>query len=171
MSHLQMIPIPGIPREVEVLFIVLIIVPPVVLLKSFLSQFTGTFCLRPTACSHHQSSSGQAQPRRSKPVLVGDVVGVSSLATRLSTGSTGLQVKFLATSLQLVNAVLGPARQVNVNRGPHASAEVGGAGVDVTILLIETEVLASLSLNGVLDGLDTLGQSAEHFPDISSLPC
>merc|ERR1719431_2554627 len=105
----------------------------------------------------------------SKPVLVGDVIGVSSLATRLSTGSTGLQVELLATSLQLVDAVLGPARQVNVDRGPHASTKIGGAGVDVAVLLIETEVLASLSLNGVLDGLDTLGQSAEHFPDISSL--
>merc|ERR1712116_77746 len=94
---------------------------------------------------------------------------MSGLATRLSTSSTGLQVKLLATSLQLVNAVLGPARQVNVDGGPHASTKVGGAGVDVAVLLIETEVLTSLSLNGVLDGLDTLGQSAEHFPDISSL--
>jgi len=107
--------------------------------------------------------------RVSEPVLVGDVIGVSSLATRLSTGSTRLQVELLATSLQLVDAVLGPARQVNVDRGPHASTKVGGAGVDVAVLLIKTEVLASLSLNGVLDGLDTLGQSAEHFPDISSL--
>merc|ERR1719510_410762 len=65
----------------------------------------------------------------SEPVLVGDVVGVSSLATRLSTSATGLQVELLATSLQLVNAVLGPARQVNVDRGPHASTQVGGAGV------------------------------------------
>merc|ERR1719391_1809272 len=39
----------------------------------------------------------------SEPVLVGDVVGEASLATRLSTGATGLQVKLLATSLQLVN--------------------------------------------------------------------
>merc|ERR550534_12642 len=105
----------------------------------------------------------------SEPVLVGDVVGVSSLAARLSTGSTGLQVKFLATSLQLVNAVLGPARQVNVDRGPHASAKVGGAGVDVAVLLVKTEVLASLSLHRVLDSLDTLGQSAEHFPNVSTL--
>merc|ERR1719490_418753 len=105
----------------------------------------------------------------SEPVLVGDVVGVSSLATRLSTGSTGLQVKLLATSLELGHAVLGPARQVNVDRGPHASAKVGGAGVDVAVLLVKTEVLASLSLHRVLDSLDTLGQSAEHFPNVSSL--
>merc|ERR1712172_110000 len=105
----------------------------------------------------------------SEPVLVGDVVGEASLATGLSTGSTGLQVKLLATSLQLVNAVLGPAWQVHVDGGPHASTKVGGAGVDVAVLLIEAEVLARLRLNRVLDGLDTLGQSAEHFPDISTL--
>jgi len=102
-------------------------------------------------------------------VLVGDVVGVSGLAARLSTSSTGLQVKLLATSLQLVNAVLGPARQVNVDRGPHASTEVSRAGVDVAVLLIKAEVLARLSLYRVLDSLDTLGQPAEHFPNVSSL--
>merc|ERR1719249_210076 len=105
----------------------------------------------------------------SEPVLVGDVVGEASLATRLSTGATGLQVKLLATSLQLVNTVLGPARQVNVDRGPHASTKVGGAGVDVAVLLIKTEVLTRLSLNRVLDSLDALGQPAEHFPNVSSL--
>merc|ERR1719249_260796 len=105
----------------------------------------------------------------SKPVLVGDIVGEASLATRLSTSATGLQVKLLATSLQLVNTVLGPARQVNVDRGPHTSAKVGGAGVDVAVLLIKTEVLSRLSLNRVLDSLDALGQPAEHFPNVSSL--
>merc|ERR1711936_1024735 len=110
----------------------------------------------------------QLNLRVSEPVLVGDVIGESSLATGLSTGSTGLQVQLLAASLQLVNAVLGPARQVNVDGGPHASTKVGGAGVDVAVLLIETEVLTSLSLNGVLDGLDTLGQPGEHLPDITS---
>merc|ERR1719402_1023715 len=105
----------------------------------------------------------------SEPVLVGDVVGVSSLATRLSAGSTGLQVKLLATSLQLVNAVLGPARQVNVHRGPHASAKVGWAGVDVTEPLIEAEVLARLLLDRVLNSLDTLGKPGEDLLHISSL--
>merc|ERR1712012_716686 len=111
----------------------------------------------------------QLNLRVSEPVLVGDVVGVSGLATRLSTGSTGLQVKLLAASLELVDAVLGPAGQVNVDGGPHASTQVGGARVDVAVLLIQAEVLARLSLDRVLDGLDTLGQSAEHFPDISTL--
>merc|ERR1719466_487637 len=84
-------------------------------------------------------------------------------------GSTGLQVKLLTTSLQLVNAVLGPARQVNVHRGPHASAKVGWAGVDVTEPLIEAEVLARLLLDRVLNSLDTLGKPGEDLLHISSL--
>merc|ERR1712240_230818 len=111
----------------------------------------------------------QLNLRVSEPVLVGDVVGVSGLATRLSTGATGLQVKLLATSLELVNAVLGPAGQVDVDGGPHASAKVGGAGVDVAVLLIQAEVLARLLLHRVLDSLDTLGEPGEHFFHISSL--
>merc|ERR1712012_297745 len=111
----------------------------------------------------------QLDLRVSEPVLVGDVVGVSGLATRLSTGATGLQVKLLATSLELVNAVLGPAGQVNVNRCPHASTKVGGAGVDVAKPLIQAEVLARLLLHRVLDSLDTLGEPGEDFFHISSL--
>merc|ERR1711936_443680 len=111
----------------------------------------------------------QLNLRVSEPVLVGDVIGVSGLATGLSTGSTGLQVQLLAASLQLVNAVLGPARQVNVDGSPHASTKVGGAGVDVTELLAKAEVLARLSLDRVLDSLDTLGQPGEDFPDSASL--
>merc|ERR1712012_742747 len=111
----------------------------------------------------------QLNLRVSEPVLVGDVVGVSGLATRLSTGSTGLQVELLATSLELVDAVLGPAGQVNVNRCPHASTKVGGAGVDVAEPLIQAEVLARLLLHRVLDSLDTLGEPGEHFFHISSL--
>ena len=38
--------------------------------------------------------------------------------------------------------------------GPHASAQVGGAGVDVAKLGGEHEVLAALSLYGVADSLD-----------------
>merc|ERR1719431_1056739 len=48
----------------------------------------------------------QLNLRVSEPVLVGDVIGVSGLATGLSTGSTGLQVQLLAASLQPVNTGL-----------------------------------------------------------------
>merc|ERR1719249_181044 len=105
----------------------------------------------------------------SKPVLVGDIVGEASLATRLSTSATGLQVKLLATSLQLVNTVLGPARQVNVDRGPHTGTKVGGAGVNVAEPLIKTEVLSRLLLYRVLDSLNTLGKPGEDLLHISSL--
>merc|ERR1712012_256748 len=83
----------------------------------------------------------QLDLRVSEPVLVGDVIGVSGLATRLSASSTGLQVKLLATSLQSVNAGLfSPALKIDVDGGPHASAKVGGAGVDVAVLLVKAEV-------------------------------
>merc|ERR1712088_122572 len=112
----------------------------------------------------------QLNLRVSEPMLVGDVVGMSGLATRLSTGATGLQVKLLATSLQLVNAGLfSPALKINVDGGPHASAKVGGAGVDVAVLLVEAEVLARLLLDRLLDGLDTLGEPGEDLLNISSL--
>merc|ERR1719347_996285 len=106
----------------------------------------------------------------SKPVLVGDIVGVSGLSARLSTSSTGLQVKLLATCLQPVNTGLfGPALKINVDRGPHASTQVGWAGVDVAVLLIQTEVLTRLLLDRLLDSLDALGKPGEHLLHISSL--
>jgi len=51
----------------------------------------------------------------SQPMLVGDVVGVSRLSTRLTTGAAGLDSKFLAPGLELVNTLLGPARKVHVD--------------------------------------------------------
>ena len=90
----------------------------------------------------------------SQSVLVGDVVGVSSLATRLTAGATGLDGELLAPGLELVNALLGPSGEVDVDGGPHASAQVGGAGVDVAELLGQLEVLARLSLDAVTDSLD-----------------
>merc|ERR1719184_530668 len=106
----------------------------------------------------------------SEPVLVGDVVGVSGLATRFSTSATGLQVKLFATSLQPVHTGLfGPALKINMNGCPHASTKVGGAGVDVAVLLIQTEVLSRLLLDGLLDSLDTLGKPGEDLLHISSL--
>ena len=65
--------------------------------------------------------------RVSQSVLVGNVIGNSSLAAGLTTSSAGLEGKSLAPSLKLVNSLLGPSGEVNVDRGPHASAQVGGA--------------------------------------------
>merc|ERR1719367_330364 len=102
-------------------------------------------------------------------MLVGDVISVSSLATRFSAGSTGLDSKLLASGLELVNSLLGVAGEVNVDGGSHASTEVGGAGVDVTVLLGQSVVLAGLSLDTISDGLDTAGETGEDSLDIASL--
>jgi len=107
--------------------------------------------------------------RVSQPVLVGDVVGESSLSTRLSTGSTGLQVELLASLLKLFDRVLGPARQVNMNRCSHAGTQISGAGVDVSELLRQTELLSRFFLDRVTNSLDTLGKPCEDTLDISTL--
>jgi len=93
----------------------------------------------------------------SKSVLVGDVVGVSGLATRLTTGAAGLDSQLLTPSPELALALLGPSRQVNVDGGPHSSSQVCGAGVDVSELLRQLEVPARFSLDRVLDSLDATG--------------
>jgi len=105
----------------------------------------------------------------SQSVLVGDVISVSGLATRFTTGATGLDSEFLAPLLQSWETLLGPSGEVNVDRGPHASTQVGGAGVDVAELLRQLEVLARLSLNTVLDSLDATGQPLEDTLDVTTL--
>merc|ERR1712012_382341 len=102
-------------------------------------------------------------------MLVGDVISVSSLATRFSAGSTGLDSELLASGLELVNSLLGPSGEVNVDGGSHASTEVGGAGVDIAILLGQSIVLARLGLDGLLDSLDTAGEAGEDSLDVSAL--
>jgi len=105
----------------------------------------------------------------SQTVLVGNVIGVSSLAARFTTGSTGLDSELLAPLLEAVDTVLGPSGQVNVDRGPHAGAQVGGAGVDVAELGGNLEVLARLGLDGILDSLDASGQPLEDSLDVTAL--
>jgi len=104
-----------------------------------------------------------------KTMLVGDVISVTSLASRFSAGSTRLNLQFLASNLELLDALLGPSREVNVDGGSHASTEVGGAGVDVAVLLGQSVVLARLGLDGLLDGLDTAGEAGEDSLDVSAL--
>ena len=106
--------------------------------------------------------------RVSQPVLVGDVVGDAGLATGLAPGAPGLQVQLLAPGCQGLQTLLGPARQVDVDGGPHAGSQVGGAGVDVTVLGVKHEVLSRLGLNTVFDGLDATGKAIKDSPDISS---
>jgi len=102
-------------------------------------------------------------------VLVGNVVGGAGLTARFTAGTAGLQVQFLALGLQFVDTLLGPAGQVNVDRGAHAGTQVGGAGVDVAELFRVLEVLAGLGLDGVLDGLDTSGEALEDLLDVAAV--
>merc|ERR1719362_627273 len=81
----------------------------------------------------------------------------------------GLQVKLLTSLLQFVNTVLGPSRQVNMDRGSHTSTKIGGAGVDVSILGIKTEVLSRLLFDTVSNCLDTSSKPLKDTLDISSL--
>merc|ERR1719320_679400 len=94
---------------------------------------------------------------------------MSSLTTALSPSSTGLQVKLFTSLLQLVNTVLGPSRQVNMDRGSHTSSKIGGAGMNVSILGIKAEVLSRILLDTVSNSLDTSGQPLKDSLDISSL--
>merc|ERR1719232_547864 len=102
-------------------------------------------------------------------MLLGDVISVSSLATRFSAGSTGLDSELLASGLELVNSLLCVAGEVNVDGGSHASTKIGGTGVDVSVLLGQSVVLARLGLDAISDGLDTTDEASEDSLDIASL--
>jgi len=101
-------------------------------------------------------------------MLVGDIVGDASLAAGFTAGTTGLNLEFFTSLLEGIEAFLGPAGQVNVDGSPHAGAKVGGAGVNVAVLGIKTEVLAALGLDGVTDGLNAAGEALEDSPDITA---
>ena len=90
-------------------------------------------------------------------------------ATRLSTGSTGLDSELLTPLLESRQTLLGVAGQVNHDGGPHAGTKVGGAGVDVAVLLGEGKVLAALSLDRVSDSLDATGKTGEDSLDVAAL--
>ena len=105
----------------------------------------------------------------SKPVLVGDVVGDTSLASRLSTCSTRLQVELLTSLLEGRKTFLSPSWQINMDRSSHASSKIGGTGVKISVLGIQHEVLARFSLDRVLDCLDATSKSLKNSFDISTL--
>merc|ERR1719347_2047963 len=105
----------------------------------------------------------------SQTVLVGDVIGEAIKATGLSTGSPGLDSQLLAPLLEGIKTLLGVSGEVDHDGCPHASAQVGGAGVDVAVLLRQGEVLATLSLDRVSHSLDATGKAREDLLDVSSL--
>ena len=94
---------------------------------------------------------------------------LTSLAAGLAPGAPGLNLELLAPLLEGIHTLLGPAGQVNVDRGPHAGAKVGGARVDIAELLAEDEVLAALGLDRVADGLDAAGKALEDSLDVTAL--
>ena len=94
---------------------------------------------------------------------------LTSLTAGLSLGAAGLDSELLAPGLELVHGLGGPSGKVDVDGGPHACAQVGGAGVDVSVLLGAGVILASLSLDGISDSLDATGKTSEDTLDISSL--
>merc|ERR1719288_190172 len=84
-------------------------------------------------------------------------------------GSTGLDSELLTPLLQGVNTFLDVSGQVNHDGCPHAGAKVGGAGVDVAILLREGKFLARLSLDRVSDSLDATRETGEDSLDVATL--
>merc|ERR1719400_2475708 len=102
-------------------------------------------------------------------MLVGNVISVSGLSARFTTGSTGLNGKLFASGLKGIKTFLGPSWEVDVDGGSHASSKIGWARVNVTELFGQLEVLAGFSLDGVLYSLNTSGQSFEYTSYITSL--
>ena len=75
--------------------------------------------------------------RVTKSVLFEDVISDASLTIRFSSGSTRLQVKFLASCLQILQTICSPARNVNMDRFTHSIAQVSLARVDNSIHFIK----------------------------------
>merc|ERR1719167_1537 len=102
-------------------------------------------------------------------VLVGDVVGDAGLAAGLAAGTAGLEGQLFAPLLEGIKTLLGPSGQVDVDGCPHASAQVGGAGVEVAQATVQEELLAGLVLDRVADSLDSTGQTLENAADVATL--
>jgi len=106
--------------------------------------------------------------RVAETMFVGNIVGHTSLAARFTTGATGLEGKGFAPGLQGGNTLLGPAGEVDVDRGPHAGTQVGGARVQVAQFLVEHELLAGFGPDRVTNSLDTTSQPFENTSDITT---
>jgi len=107
--------------------------------------------------------------RVSQAMLVGNVIGDAGLSTRLATGSTWLKGQGFAPLLQGIQTLLGPSGKVDVDRGSHAGAQVGGARVQVAKTSIQEELLARLLFDGISHSLDAIGQTLKYSTDIATL--
>jgi len=104
----------------------------------------------------------------SKSVFVWNVIGMSSLTTRFSPGSTRLKMKFFTPSLQLLNTMFGPSRKINVHWSSHSSTKICGTRMDISIFFIKTESLSWFLFDRVSNSFDTSGQSVKDSFDITS---
>lgn len=101
-------------------------------------------------------------------VLVGNVVGHAVVAAGLAAGASRLDLQLLAPGLQGGEALLGPAGQVDVDRGAHARAEIRRAGVQVAVLFVEQKLFAGLAAHRVPDGLDASSKATENATDVAA---
>ena len=110
----------------------------------------------------------QLNLRVAQTMLVGNIVGDAIMATRFSAGSTWLNLKLFTTSLQGRETFLGPAGEVNVDGSPHACAQVGGAGVEVSVFGVKKEVLSRFLLDNITDSLDATGKTIKDTLNITT---
>merc|ERR1711962_187795 len=96
-------------------------------------------------------------------------VGDAGLSAGLAAGAAGLESQLLAPGLEGGGSFLGPSGQVDVHGRPHASAQVGGAGVEVAQAGVQQELLAGLGPDGVADGLDAASETVEDATDVTAL--
>jgi len=103
-----------------------------------------------------------------EPVLVGNVVSDAGLTARLTTGASGLEMKLFTSIGQSLGALLGVAGQVDVHASTHASAQVGGAGMDEAVLGVQHKVLTRLFLHRVSHCLNASGKTVENCSDVTA---
>jgi len=137
------------------------------LLKSvFLLEF---LVLLPEGINAINHDLDELNLRVSQPVLVGHIVCAAIEATRLTTGSSGLDSKLLTSLLESIQSLLGVSRKINHDGGPHSSPQVSGTGVDETILLRQGKVLATLFLYRFTHSLDTSDKASKDTLDVTTL--
>ena len=102
-------------------------------------------------------------------VLFGDVISDASLTIRFSSGSTGLQVKFLALCLQGLQTICGPARMISVDRCTHSSTGAVWAGVDKSIQVIKHGGPVRCSIYMVSDSLGISSGAFRNSSEVSSI--
>jgi len=93
---------------------------------------------------------------------VGDIIDTVIRLSVLTMGTTDLDVVLVGDGLELV-LLLGKLGELDVDRGAHASSEVGGAVGDVSKMLVVGELGLGLNLGG------SDGESLEDLADVRSL--